>query len=305
MMNPGQRQVFDENHQLDLSWTIPNGGRFRVNLFVERKGMGGVFRLIPPKIPTYLDIGLPTRCLELTEFHQGLIIVAGPSGCGKSTTLAVLVNVINEAKAAHIITLEDPVEYVYPHKSAVINQREVPKHTRSFAHALRAALREDPDAIIVGEMRDAETVSLAMTAAETGHLVIGTMHTTSGAKTIDRILAAFSPTEQQQARMMLSESLKGVVAQRLVPRADGKGQVAIFEILRHTPALSSLIREGKLLQVMSVMQTGRAHGMQTMDESLLAAVESGVVAAEDAYMIAEKKDAFADLVPPGFLDSLA
>jgi twitching motility protein PilT len=278
-----QKETFEENMELDFSYPVQGVGRFRVNVFRQRNGIGAVFRLIPETIKTVQELGLPEHLLDLIDVSEGLILVTGPTGSGKSTTLASLVQTINLARRAHIITIEDPIEFVYQNELSLINQREVSSHTHSFSNALRAALREDPDIILVGEMRDLETISLAITAAETGHLVFATLHTNSAVKTVDRIIDVFPEAQQAQIRAMLSESLRGVVAQALVPRDDGKGLAPVMEVLVNTPAVSNLIREGKAHQILSVMQTGRAHGMSTFETSVGDLIRNGVISKEQGH----------------------
>jgi twitching motility protein PilT len=276
-----QKELFQENLELDFSYPVHGVGRFRVNAFMQRNGIGAVFRLIPEDIQTIPELGLPERLLDLIEVSEGLILVTGPTGSGKSTTLASIIHTINTNRRAHIITIEDPIEFVHHNKQSLINQREVSSHTHSFGNALRAALREDPDIILVGEMRDLETISLAITAAETGHLVFATLHTNSAVKTVDRIIDVFPEGQQSQIRAMLSESLRGVAAQALLPRADGRGRVAAAEILVNVPAVANLIREGKAFQIASVMQTGRSQGMVTFESSINDLIRAGVVSREE------------------------
>jgi len=296
-----QKQVLEERLQLDFCYTIHNVGRYRANVFVQRLGMGAVFRVIPGNVPSFKDIGMPAHMTDLVNYHQGLIVVAGPSGAGKSTTLAALVNLFNENKRAHILTIEDPVEFVHPMKNCLVNQREVGKHTQSFANALRGALREDPDVIMVGEMRDNETMKMALEAGETGHLVIATLNTTTAAKTVDRLIESFAPAEQQQVRTALSESLKAVICQNLMPRIDGKGRVALFEILVGSPTVRALIRDNKTYQLLSAMQIGRSAGMRTVDMSLLELVQTKLITPEAAYLRSQDKQIFEALVSPAFL----
>ncbi len=277
-----QRESFLETMDLDCSYALDGFGRFRVNVFNQRKGVGAVFRRIPERIQTVQELGLPGNLEALLNVSEGLILVTGPTGSGKSTTLASLIHTINSSQRAHIITIEDPIEFVHHNDKSLINQREVSSHTQSFHQALRAALREDPDVILVGEMRDLETISLALTAAETGHLVLATLHTNSATKTVDRIIDAFPENQQSQIRVMLSESLRGVVAQALVPRKDGKGRAAVVEILVNVPAVANLIREGKTFQIHSSMQTGQAHGMVTFDTAINELVRKGIIAREEA-----------------------
>jgi twitching motility protein PilT len=273
-----QRELFKESLDLDFSYTVQGVGRFRVNVFMQRNGIGAVFRLIPEEVQTIAGLGLPEdKILDLIDVSEGLVLVTGPTGSGKSTTLAAIMDAINASRRAHIITIEDPIEFVHRNKQSLINQREVSSHTHSFGNALRAALREDPDIILVGEMRDLETISLAITAAETGHLVFATLHTNSAVKTVDRIVDVFPERQQAQIRAMLAESLRGVVAQALLPREDGKGRVAVAEILVNVPAVANLIREGKGYQIASAMQTGRAQGMVTFESSINELAKAGLI----------------------------
>ncbi len=292
IMNDRQRALFEEMHDLDFSLDFGEAGRFRVNAFMGHKGVGAVLRVIPSKIRSVEELGLPETVRKLAENERGLVLVTGPTGSGKSTTLASLIDLINTTRRGHILTIEDPIEFVHPHKNCVVNQREVGPHTHSFANALRAALREDPDVILVGEMRDLETISLAVSAAETGHLVFGTLHTSSAAQTVDRIIDVFPAHQQAQIRAQLSESLRGVVAQTLVKTANGRGRAAAVEILVSTPAVRNLIREGKTFQLPSIIQTGVKEGMQTIEQSLCELVVSGRVAQEEALNKAPDKDAF-------------
>ena len=277
-----QKKQFVEKWELDCAYAIPGLGRFRVNVFMQRKGLGGVFRVIPEKILTPQELNLPQSIMDLIDADRGLVLVTGPTGSGKSTTLAALIHHINMTREAHILTVEDPVEFVHQNIKSLVNQREVGSHTKNFASALKAALREDPDIMLVGELRDLETISLALTAAETGHLVFGTLHTNSAAKTIDRIIDVFPSGQQQQIRTMLSESLRGVVAQTLFSRADGQGRIAAYEILRNTKAIGNLIRENKIHQVASIMQTGQASGMVLFEKYIDDLVKTGKIAAADA-----------------------
>lgn len=301
LLSPKQRAAFQEEGELDLCYAIPEVGRYRTNAYVQRKGIGAAFRVIPNVPPTFSDIRLPGRLTELLDYHQGLIMVSGPASSGKSTTLAAIINLINESKSTHVITLEDPIEFVHPVKTALVNQREVGKHTESFERALRGALRQDPDVIMVGEMRDPETIRMALEASETGHLVIATMHTTSAVQTVERLIQSFPPEEQQQVRTSLSESLKWVVCQSLIPRGDGQGRVAVFELLKNTFSVGNLIRDEKTFQIPSQMQIGRRHGMQTVDMALEELVESQIITPETAWMRAEQPDTFAPLCAPGFI----
>ena len=298
------REVLDETEwkrlererQIDVCLKLPGLGRFRANFYSQRGGFDACFRVVPKSIPTIEEIGLPPSLSDVLKFTQGLVLVTGPSGCGKSTTLAALIDRINETRPCHIITVEDPVEFIHQNKEALVNQRQVPHHTASFARALKAALREDPDVILVGEMRDLETISLAITASETGHLVLGTLHTTNAPATIDRIISSFAPGQQGQIRVMLADSLKAVVSQALLPRRGFAGRVAAFEILRSTSAVSALIREGKTHQLPSQLQTGQNAGMVTMDQSLMKLCEEGKVDPERAIEKALKKEPFEKLL---------
>ena len=276
-----QQNVFEEKHDLDFSIEIPHLARFRVNFFMGRRGEGAVFRVIPTDIKSFAELGLPPVLAEMAREERGLVLVTGPTGSGKSTTLAAMVDLINSERNAHILTVEDPIEFVHQHKKCLVNQREVKVHTESFASALRAALREDPDVILVGEMRDLETISLAVSAAETGHLVFGTLHTSSAAQTVDRIIDVFPPHQQAQIRTQLSESLQGVIAQTLVPKIGG-GRVAALEIMKTTAAVKNLIREGKTFQLPSIIETNSNIGMQTLDQALQELVLSGKITAEAA-----------------------
>lgn len=277
-----QKKAFVEKWELDFAYTLPGVGRFRCNIFMQRKGLGAVMRVIPEKIKTASELGLPSSVTDIIDCDRGLILVTGPTGSGKSTTLAALIHEINMTREAHIITVEDPIEFVHPNIKCLVNQREVGSHTKSFANALKAALREDPDILLVGELRDLETISLALTAAETGHIVFGTLHTNSAAKTIDRIIDVFPAGQQQQIRTMLAESLRGVIAQTLFSRADGQGRVAAYEILRNNKAVANLIREGKVHQIPSAMQTGSSHGMVLFEKYIDDLVKKGKVSAADA-----------------------
>ncbi len=292
ILTDAQWEKLQTERQLDFCHYIPTAGRYRANVFVDQKGINAVFRVIPERPPTIAEIGLPPHLAEIAEYHQGLVIVCGPSGSGKSTTLAALVDLFNETHHDHVVTLEDPVEFVHPFKNCLINQREVGSHTHSYARALRAALREDPDVIVIGELRDNESISLALTAAETGHIVLGTLSSTSAAKAVDRVLSSFPADEQGQVRVALSESLKFVIAQRLLPSLEPRKQVACFEVLRNTFAIANMIREEKTYQITSAMQIGRAHGMQTFDEALRGLLAAARISGETAYRAAVKKEDF-------------
>lgn len=275
ILNEKYKKNFIETWELDCSYTLAGVARFRCNVFMQRKGLGAVFRIIPEKIMTMEELNLPQAIHQLLDCSKGLICVTGPTGSGKSTTLAAMINHINETQRCHILTIEDPIEFVHPNIKSLVNQREVHGHTKSFANALRAALREDPDIILVGEMRDLETIQLALTAAETGHLVFGTLHTNNAHKTIDRIIDVFPQESQAQIRVMLSESLRGVVAQALLPREDKPGRCAAIEVMVNTKAISNLIREGKTFQIPSTMQTGRMEGMITQDNAIEDLIKKG------------------------------
>jgi twitching motility protein PilT len=285
-----QKRNFVEKWELDCSYSLPGVGRFRCNVFMQRKGLGAVFRIIPEKILTAQELGIPKEVLDLIDVQKGLVLVTGPTGSGKSTTLASLIHEINTNHRGHIVTVEDPIEFVHENHKCLINQREVSSHTKSFANALKAALREDPDIILVGEMRDLETISLALTAAETGHLVFGTLHTNSASKTVDRIIDVFPEGQQAQIRVMLSESLRGVVAQSLLQRVDKQGRVAALEVLVNTPAVANLIREGKTFQIPSSMQTGRSQGMITFENAINDLLKRGLIAKEEAAAFLGKKN---------------
>lgn len=277
-----QLDDLDRNLEIDISYMVKGLGRFRVNIYHEDRGISGAFRVVPSKIRSVEELNLPEAARKLTRLHQGLVLVTGPSGCGKSTTLAALIDLINRESSRHIICVEDPVEFVHKSKKSHIDQREVGVHTRSFSTALRAALREDPDVILVGEMRDLETIAMAITASETGHLVFSTLHTRSAAKTIERIINVFPPDQIAQIRTMLSESLAGVISQQLIRNADGTGRVLALEILLRTTALSTLIREGNTYRIPSVMQTGRKIGMMQMDDYIVSLTQRNIVDTKDA-----------------------
>lgn len=292
IMNDGQRKIYEETLECDFSFEIPNLARFRVNAFNQQRGAGAVFRTIPSKVLTLEELNAPKIFKEISEYPRGIVLVTGPTGSGKSTTLAGMVNHVNENDYGHILTVEDPIEFVHESKKCLINQREVGPHTLSFANALRSALREDPDVILVGEMRDLETIRLALTAAETGHLVFGTLHTSSAAKTVDRIVDVFPAAEKEMVRAMLSESLRAVISQTLLKTKDGSGRVAAHEIMIGTPAIRNLIRENKVAQMYSAIQTGQNFGMQTLDQNLLDLVRRNVVSSAEARFRAANKDAF-------------
>lgn len=281
IMNDKQRKDFEEKLETDFSFEIPDLARFRVNAFNQKRGAGAVFRTIPSKVLTLDDLNAPDIFKKISDFPRGLVLVTGPTGSGKSTTLAAMIDYINDSRHEHILTIEDPIEFVHETKKSLINQREVFKDTLSFDAALRSALREDPDVILVGELRDLETIRLALTAAETGHLVFGTLHTTSAAKTIDRVIDVFPAEEKSMVRSMLSESLRAVISQTLLKK-NGGGRVAAHEIMIGIPAIRNLVREDKVAQMYSVIQTGMVHGMQTLDQCLRNLVSKGEVSHADA-----------------------
>jgi twitching motility protein PilT len=286
-----QIEHFDEHWELDMSYQLGDVARFRVNVFLGTRGPGIVFRTIPTEIVSLEKLGAPEVFKQIAEQPRGIVLVTGPTGSGKSTTLAAMINEINVTRKEHILTIEDPVEFVHKPKKSLINQREIGSHTKSFANSLRAALREDPDIILVGEMRDPETIGLALTAAETGHLVFGTLHTSSAAKTIDRVIDVFPAGEKEMIRSMLSESLRAVISQSLMRRVGG-GRVAAHEIMISTPSIRNLIRENKVPQMYSVIQTGMAMGMQTLDQSLKDLVDKNLVTKETAISLAVNKEDF-------------
>jgi twitching motility protein PilT len=289
IMNDYQRKTYEEHWECDFSFEIPGVARFRVNAFNQNRGAGAVFRTIPSKVLTLDQLGAPNIFRKIAENPRGLVLVTGPTGSGKSTTLAAMVDYKNDTDYGHILTIEDPIEFVHESKKSLVNQREVHRDTKGFENALRSALREDPDTILVGEMRDLETIRLALTAAETGHLVFGTLHTTNAPKTIDRIVDVFPAAEKEMVRSMLSESLQAVISQTLLKKKGG-GRVAAHEILIGTRAIRNLIRENKIAQMRSTMQTGQADGMQTLDQSLKALVTKGLVERNDARHKADNPD---------------
>ncbi len=292
IMNDSQRKEYEENLECDFSFAIPGLARFRVNAFVQQRGAGAVMRTIPSKILTLEELKAPKIFAEISSQPRGLVLVTGPTGSGKSTTLAAMINYVNENLYGHILTVEDPIEFVHESKRCLINQREVGPQTLSFNNALRSALREDPDVILVGELRDLETIRLALTAAETGHLVFGTLHTSSAAKTIDRIVDVFPAAEKEMVRAMLSESLRAVISQTLLKTKDGAGRIAAHEIMIGTPAIRNLIREAKVAQMNSAIQTGAAVGMQTLDQCLGDMVRKGSIAMSEARAAAQVKENF-------------
>jgi len=292
IMSDQQRKMYEETLECDFSFAVPNLARFRVNAYNQQRGASAAFRTIPSKVLSLEELNAPKAFAELTQRPRGLILVTGPTGSGKSTTLAAMVNHVNENEYGHVLTIEDPIEFLHESKKCLINQREVGPHTLSFSNALRAALREDPDYILVGEMRDLETIRLALTAAETGHLVFGTLHTSSAAKTVDRIVDVFPAAEKDMVRAMLSESIVAVISQTLLKTKDGQGRIAAHEIMVGTPAIRNLIRENKVAQMYSAIQTSQAIGMQTLDQCLVEMVRRNQVAANEARTRAVNKELF-------------
>lgn len=297
IMNPVQKERFETNHECDLAYGIAGLGRFRVNVFQQRGTIGVVFRVIPFGVKTIEQLYLPKVVESVANEQRGLILVTGTTGSGKSTTLAAMIEHINSSRTCHIMTIEDPIEFLIRDRRSIVNQREIGVDTNSFSNALRAALRQDPDVILVGEMRDYDTISLALTAAEMGALVFGTLHTNGAAKTIDRVIDAFPADEQPQARLSLSESLAGVVSQQLLRTADGKGRCAANEVLIRTSGLANVIREGNTPMLLNIIQSGKSAGMQTMDDALFALVQAGTIRAEDAYFKALDKARFEKFAP--------
>jgi twitching motility protein PilT len=287
LLAPEQREAFERAGEIDFCHTLPGIGRFRANAYRQQRGTDLVLRLIPAEPPTLEQLGLPASLARFTNYHQGMVLVTGPAGCGKSSTLAALVNLVNEERREHILTVEDPIEYVHPSKRCLVNQRNVRRHTESFARALRAALREDPDVIVIGELRDLETISLALTAAETGHFVLATLHTSDSVRTLNRLVGAFPSDQQDQVRTMLSESLRAVISQRLVPTADGQRRVPALEVMVVNKAVGNLLRENKTFQIRTLLQTGAAQGMCLLDDALAKLVQQGVVKREVALALAE------------------
>ncbi len=299
ILDDKKRRKFAETWDLDFSYEVPNVARFRCNYLQCQNGVGAVFRIIPVDIKTIEDLGVPVVIKKFCDLRAGLVLVTGPTGSGKSTTLAAMIDYINRNQAQHIITIEDPIEFVHENKKSVLTQREIGTDSESFASALRAAAREDPDVILVGEMRDLETIALAITSAEMGNLVFGTLHTNSAAKTIDRVIDVFPEDQQAQVRTMLSVSLMGVVAQLLLRRADGSGRVPVNEVLIGSPALSAIIREGAIHKVISYLESGRGEGMQLMDDAILARLKAGDVSPNEAYLKAADKSRFEHLLSGG------
>ena len=299
ILSEKQQTHFNETKDLDFAYEVKGLARFRGNIMMQYRGIAAVFRIIPSKILSADELGLPEGVRRMTNFKKGMVLVTGPTGSGKSTTLAGMIDLINSTRKEHILTFEDPLEFIHENKLSLLNQRQIGQHTESFASALRAALREDPDVILVGEMRDLTTIQLAMSAAETGHLVFGTLHTSTAAKTVDRIIDVFPTDQQEQVRAMLSESLKGVICQQLLKTADGKGRVAALEIMLGTPAIGNLIREGKTFQIPSIIQTAKRDGMQLMDQHLLDLLKTKKVNPEEAYRCAVDKKQFEQYLPQG------
>ncbi len=296
LLDERQRQIFEREHELDFAFTISANSRFRVNLYQQRGSYGGAFRLIPTEIKQLAALGVPDAVGQFSQLPRGLVLVTGPTGSGKSTTLAALIDLVNSTRSDHIVTVEDPIEFMHVHKKSIVNQREVGHDTHSFANALKHVLRQDPDVILIGELRDLETISVALTAAETGHLVFATLHTQDAPQTIDRVIDVFPPHQQDQVRAQLAGTLQGVVSQTLVKRASGKGRVVATEILMMTPAIANVIREGKTYQIASMMQAGRESGMRTMDQHLADLVNSGVITRHAAVEKAHDVEGLARLI---------
>ncbi|HEY3293683.1 MAG TPA: type IV pilus twitching motility protein PilT [Candidatus Nanopelagicaceae bacterium] len=290
ILSPSQKETFERELELDFAYTISSDARFRVNMYQQRGSMGGAFRIIPTELKQLKALGVPETVGNFAQLARGLVLVTGPTGSGKSTTLAALIDLVNSTRADHIVTVEDPIEFLHQHKKSIVNQREVGADTHSFAAALKHVLRQDPDVILIGELRDLETISVALTAAETGHLVFATLHTQDAPQTIDRVIDVFPPHQQGQVRAQLAATLQGVICQSLVKRADGKGRAVATEVLVTTSAISNLIREGKTYQIVSMMQAGRAQGMHTMDQHLAELVKAGTVTYEAAIEKAHDLD---------------
>ncbi|MBN1944854.1 MAG: PilT/PilU family type 4a pilus ATPase [Bradymonadales bacterium] len=304
LLNPDQERHLIRTRSIDLCYEILDQGRYRGSIFIDRRGLNGSFRVIPSTIPTLDELGMPPHIAQVAHWHQGMVLIVGPAGSGKTTTLAALVNLINEQRSAHIVTLEDPIEYIFHYKRSLVDQRQIGLHSTSYQRALRAALREDPDVIILGEMRDTPTMRLALEAAETGHLVIGTLNGTNAIRAVDRVIDSFPPDEQSQTRIILADTLKLILAQALLPRADGQGRVAVYEVLMGGYTVSAVIRENRLVLMNTLMQTGRRLGMRTYDDNLLALVDQGLVDPQVAYLRARRKDRFESMVSPEFLQGV-
>ncbi len=291
ILSDSQWAKFEEKGEYDMSFSIPELGRYRLNIYHQRGSVAMAFRLVGTTVPAAEDLGIPASVVELSQRKRGLVLVTGPTGSGKSTTLAAIIDKINKTRDAHVITLEDPIEYLHRHEKSMVNQREIGIDSGSYANALRSALREDPDVILVGEMRDYETISVAITAAETGHLVLSTLHTIGAASTVDRVIDVFPPDQQQQIRIQLSNVIEAVISQQLIPTKDGRGRVAAFEVMHANHAVRNLVREGKSHQLASVMQTNRKLGMMTMDEAITQLYEANQISREDAIEFAQDVDA--------------
>ena len=304
LIDEGKQKIFEQTGDLDFAYEIEDVARFRVNFFRQKRGIAAVFRQIPSQVQTAEELGLPQVCKDLATLDRGLVLVTGPTGSGKSTTLAAIIDHANKVRKDHIITIEDPIEFVHQSQGCVVNHREVGPHTKSFSTALRAALREDPDIILVGEMRDLETIRLALEAAATGHLVFGTLHTQSATKTVDRIINVFTSDEQAQVRTTLSEALKAIIAQTLFKRKDKPGRIPALEVMLCTPAVGNLIREGKTFQLSTAIQTGRNIGMQSLDDSIMDLLKKNIINPEDAYRKSIDKTKFKPFLKaqPGFLE---
>jgi twitching motility protein PilT len=296
ILEPEQQKILEEKKSIDFCYDLAGVARFRVNIYRQRLGIAGTFRVLPSRVPTLAELGMPPVIERLLSFRQGLVLVTGPAGCGKTTTLAAMIDYINENRHEHIITIEDPIEIVHANKKCTVTQREVGPHTHYFANALRAALREDPDVILIGEMRDLETISIAITSAETGHLVLGTLSTPGAAHTVNRLVDVFPPDQVSQIRAMVSESMRGVVSQLLVPRADGKGRVVAQEIMVCTAAIANMIRENRTFQIPSMMQIGVKQGMRLMEQSLFDMVKKHIIKPEDALSRVENAQEFAEQI---------
>lgn len=296
MMKEEQRRLFEKCGELDMAFSLRGKERYRVNIFRQQETTAMALRPVAAQVPSPETLGIPSSIIDLYQRKRGLVLVTGPTGSGKSTTLAAMIDKVNSCRAAHVITLEDPIEYLHTHKMSIVHQREIGQDTRSYADALRAALREDPDVILVGEMRDYETISVAVTAAETGHLVLSTLHTIGAASTVDRVIDVFPPHQQQQIRVQLANVLEAVISQQLIPGADGRGRVAAFEVLHANPAIRNLIREGKTHQIPSMMQTGRKFGMITMDEAITQLAREGRITRQMAIEFAQNPETMGSMI---------